>query len=367
LVRKEAALPQTNDFDRHLCVCVDAQGYGARTAHGQRELQADLRHMLESAADGARLEQVRWQRQDQGDGQLTLIPVGPDEPRVVDDLVRHLVAQLNAYNEPRRQAARMRLRVALHSGVAYPAALGFAGPAVVVVSRLLQCGQVRQALASTHANLVVIMSPTAFEVVEQGHTTLDPALFGRVRVQEKEYRGTAWIWIPGDQSSDVGSWARSAWSTRPESGPPAGPAPAGVPSRNDGVIVSGGVVLGPVAAGYRASAVQQLNDRASRATPTEPDPAEPDSTEPDLAEPDLAELTRQAGALRDLIRALPPGARGGGVVRAVDEIQAAVTAPRPDWPRLLLLLGLVRGACAEPHVLGVIDHMAQVVSGTATR
>src|SRR5262249_23565213 len=160
-----------NDFDRHLCVCVDAQGYSGRNAQGQRELQAELRTILDSAANAARLDRLPWKTQEQGDGELMLVPVGSDEPRVIDDMIRHIAAFLTQYNKLRRADAYLRLRVALHSGVAYPAPLGFAGPAVVMVTRLLQSDELRGALDSTTAHLAAILSPTAYEVVETGHTT----------------------------------------------------------------------------------------------------------------------------------------------------------------------------------------------------
>jgi hypothetical protein len=234
-----------------MCVSVDAQGYSGRDAQAQRELQADLRTMLSSAADAARLNRIRWRTQDQGDGQLALVPTGPEEPRVIDDFVRHLGAFLGRYNEPRRTAAQLRVRMALHTGVTYPAPLGFAGPAVVVVTRLLQCAELRDALDATTEPLAVILSPVAYEIVAMGHTTLTPSQFRRVTVTAKGYSGDAWILRP--------------------SSPAAGRAPAESPSAsrvlyppNTGVVISGGTVTGPIAAGEHAQAIQYTDDPSDR-------------------------------------------------------------------------------------------------------
>jgi hypothetical protein len=240
---KEGALPQTNDFDRHLCVSVDAEGYSGRDAQAQRALQADLRTILEGAANSARVSRIRWMTQDQGDGQLALVPTGADEPRVIDDFVRHVGAFLDRYNELRRASAHLRLRIALHTGVAYPAPLGFAGPAVVVVTRLLESDELHRALRDTSGHLAVILSPTAYEVVQLGHTTLSPRQFRRVTISVKGYNGDAWI----------------STLDRPAAGPteaPAAPAPPAPVPANSGIVISGGTVTGPLAAGDHATAVQ---------------------------------------------------------------------------------------------------------------
>jgi len=133
----------------------------------------------------------------------------------------------------------MRLRLAFHSGVAYPAALGFAGPAVVAASRLVQCEELRAALAAADdANLVVIVSPTAYEIVTLSHTTLDARHFRRVDVHVKEYRSEAWIWVPGGGGVPVmGS---------PEPQPPPPPSPGSMTVNNQGASI-GSQFNGPIA------------------------------------------------------------------------------------------------------------------------
>jgi hypothetical protein len=177
--------------------------------------------------------------QDQGDGQLALVPVGPDEPRVLDDMVRHLDSLLGLYNRGRMRDSRMRLRLGFDSGVAYPAALGFAGPAVVAASRLVGCDELRAALvAADDANLVVIASPTAFEIVTLGHTTLDARQFRRVDVHVKEYRSEAWIWapgVPGFPGVPGGGGVPVAEPPEPRPGPQPWPAP--MPVNNQGASI----------------------------------------------------------------------------------------------------------------------------------
>jgi hypothetical protein len=219
-------LPQTGDFNRYLCIAVDITRYSAHDAHGQKELQRQLKEILESSATAAGLDRMSWMTQPQGDGELALVPVGPDEPRVIDDFIRHLDSWLERHNRERLPASRMRLRVAMHTGVALPAAMGFAGPAVVVVSRLLNSADVRRALTEAEsANLALIASSTAFEIVELGQTTLRPSWFRGVAVVEKEYAGEAWIWIPNAERGDAAT-SPAALSTTGQPHTGAGPGQA---------------------------------------------------------------------------------------------------------------------------------------------
>jgi hypothetical protein len=188
-------------FDRKLCVAVDLQSYGRQDDREQAELQHALVRLLDQAADAARLDRTAWTKQGKGDEELALIPLGANEPRVVDDFVRHLDAALHRFNRNRADHAQMRLRMAIHQGVAYPADNGFAGKGVVVVSRLLNCAAIRAALELPSGHLAVILSRTVFEdLVVEGHTSLRPEQLDQVRVTEKEYIEDAWVYKPGTAS-----------------------------------------------------------------------------------------------------------------------------------------------------------------------
>ncbi|MEV5821763.1 hypothetical protein AB0L22_21610 [Micromonospora haikouensis] len=186
-------------FGRRFCVSVDAEGYGGRDDCAQHDMQRTLVQLLDAAAARAKLDRTTWLRQGVGDEELSLVPLGPDEPRMVDDFPRQLDAELARYNRSRDPAERLRLRMALHVGVAYRADNGFAGQGVVVVSRLLNAAPVRSALKLAPAvNLALIVSDVVFtDVIGQGHTTLVADDFRRVEVSEKEYRATAWLRVPG--------------------------------------------------------------------------------------------------------------------------------------------------------------------------
>lgn len=118
---------------------------------------------------------------------------------MVDDFVRELDQALAGYNRGRAAHQRLRLRLALHHGVAYPGANGIPGQGVVLLSRLLNSKPAHEALeAAPEAHLAVILSALIYEdVVLQRHTSLRPGDFRRVQVLEKELTADAWLRVPG--------------------------------------------------------------------------------------------------------------------------------------------------------------------------
>ncbi|WP_158891103.1 hypothetical protein [Amycolatopsis anabasis] len=194
-------MPDKEGFARVLFLAVDAWRYGARDDLGQSDVQDALVNGLAAAAGHAGLEQSCWEVQNTGDGVLALLPSGDAEPKLVDPFVRALDEWLWRYNRDRVPAARLRLRVAVHHGVAYQASCGFAGQGAVHVARLVDARPVRDALAGApDRNLVLAISKPVFDdVVCQGHTALRPEDFVPVEVHmaEKGFRAPAWIRVPG--------------------------------------------------------------------------------------------------------------------------------------------------------------------------
>jgi hypothetical protein len=191
----------TDSFARFVVLSIDMQGYGKAHDQDQISIQDELLGILAAAAAAAGLDRRAWHRQGQGDGELALIAAGePDAgTRVVDDYVRELAATLFWRNCDRPADGRLRLRLAVDHGLVRPASNGFAGRPVVMVSRLVGCRPLRQAMASApDANLAVILSRQVYtELVLGGHTKLRPADFRRVSVREKELTDQAWLRVPG--------------------------------------------------------------------------------------------------------------------------------------------------------------------------
>ncbi|QTZ93188.1 hypothetical protein [Streptomyces auratus] len=181
------------------CIAVDAQAYGGNNDRRQSEIQHDLPRILSRAARGTGLDRSQWHIQPKGDEELAVHPMDGTEPRLVDDFVRHLVAELREYNGMRVPTARMRLRAAIHHGPVELADNGFAGSTVVTTARLLSSRHLYDALRTNDgADLALLLSDDVYRsTVAGGHTTLSAADFRCVTVREKECEAVAWLQVPG--------------------------------------------------------------------------------------------------------------------------------------------------------------------------
>jgi class 3 adenylate cyclase len=224
------------ELPRRLCLCVDVQGYGTLDDRGQSRVQVELLDLLDAAARGAGLDRDVWIRQAQGDGELSLIPVGQPEGRVLDEFVGELAVQVYRRNSRQADGPRLRLRVALDFGPVQNAVNGFSGRCVVVVSRLVGSRPIRLALSSApDAGVALIVSSRVYaDLVLGGHTGLPSTAFRKVPVREKEYAEDAWLWVPGfdvhqlplcDDPADSSGTDTVTHSTASSSAPPHGPDP----------------------------------------------------------------------------------------------------------------------------------------------
>ncbi|MFD4690144.1 hypothetical protein [Streptomyces sp. NPDC058463] len=188
------------EFGRRLLLAVDAEGYGRADVVTQREFQEAITRLLGEAADAARLDREGWTTQMGGDSVFAVLPPEASEPVLVDAFMRSLDAGLRVFNRNRNPQARLRLRAAVHFGPASPGANGFVDTAPVEIARIRDSAALRTALKEApEACLAVGVSATVFRDVVRGeaHTTLRKDEFRQVRVKEKEFRGKAWIWVPG--------------------------------------------------------------------------------------------------------------------------------------------------------------------------
>ncbi|WP_051371091.1 hypothetical protein [Streptomyces sp. 142MFCol3.1] len=187
-------------FSRRLLLSVDAKGYGGADTVRQHQFQEAIVRLLELAADAAGLDREEWLTQEAGDSLFAVLPEGTSEPALVDAFMRSLEASLRAFNVGREPEAWLRLRAAVHFGETSLAANGFAGSAPVEIGRIRDCAALRAVLDQLpEASLAVGVSATVFRDVVQGkaYTTIREHEFREVSVKEKEYRGAAWIWVPG--------------------------------------------------------------------------------------------------------------------------------------------------------------------------
>ncbi|WP_455353370.1 hypothetical protein [Streptomyces sp. SYSU K217416] len=217
--------PPTGLPHRRLCLAADMEQYSRLDTRTQSAVQSELVRMLDEAAALSGLDRAAWTRQPQGDLEFAVLPETTPEDAVLGPFVHHLAVRLRDCNA-RPAAQRVRLRMAVDTGVVAGAALGHAGPAPVAVARYVNAPQLRAVLATlTAADLAVIVSDRLYQdVVRSGRRDLDPAQYVRAHVRVKEFGGYGWIRVPGHAPEDV----RSAVAEAPE---PMPSPDAGAPSR----------------------------------------------------------------------------------------------------------------------------------------
>ncbi|GHE40144.1 hypothetical protein GCM10017673_48160 [Streptosporangium violaceochromogenes] len=189
---------ENNYFQRALIMSSDLRGYGQGTDRRHEIMQRNFVDLHATAAVAAGLDRESWEIQPGGDGELAILPASESEPRVVDTYMRALHQDLVRRNSVLAPDERLRLRVALAFGTAYPSANGYAGQAVVEASRLVAWQPLKEIFnARAEVNIAVILSRRVFEdVVLQEHTSYREADFQKVMVRRKEFSGLAWVWAP---------------------------------------------------------------------------------------------------------------------------------------------------------------------------
>lgn len=209
-------VPQQGISSR-LCLAADIEQYSRFDTPDQQAAQAQLARVLRAAAERSGLDHGKWSTQPQGDLEFVVLPPGTPEQLVLGEYVTHLAAELGGYNATLQPARRMRLRLAIDTGVAAMAALGFSGPAPIAVARYLNAPEVKQALtAAGSANLAVVVSDRLYQdVVRSRFHGLDPEQYRRIHVQQKEFAGYGWVRLPGVDPQDV----REPWPGAPKDGP----------------------------------------------------------------------------------------------------------------------------------------------------
>lgn len=201
---------------RRLCLAADMEQYSLLNTRTQSAVQSDLLRVLDEAAALTGLDREAWARQPQGDMEFAVLPDSTPEAVVLGPFVHHLAVLLGNRNAC-PAAQRIRLRMAVDTGVVADAALGHAGPAPVAVARYVNAPQLRTVLATlTAADLAVMVSDRLYQdVVRSGRRDLDPAQYVRAHVRVKEFGGYGWIRVPGHAPDDV----RSAVAETPKPNP----------------------------------------------------------------------------------------------------------------------------------------------------
>lgn len=203
---------------RRLCVGVDLAGFSARTPGEQADAQIRLGRLLDRAwSENTTPDPVREGpvREPRGSGEVALPADGVDESEFVSGFVRSLRVGLRRTNRAAAGLPRLRLRVAMHTGAAAVTPGGIVGGGFVRTTRLLDCAEVRGALAAhPSSDLVLIVSQSLFEdVVSAEEHELVREDFSAVRVERPDKAFTA------DAAVHVAANGVSAAVSQPSSQP----------------------------------------------------------------------------------------------------------------------------------------------------
>jgi tetratricopeptide (TPR) repeat protein len=182
---------------RTLCGAVDIKGWSGRPVPEQIRAQQSLVTVVRCACREAGLPEEIVQNS--GDGVLIMPPGDIDESTAIPDLVRGMTTALRQENRLLSEAARIRLRLALSSGMVATGPTGFSGPAIIECFRLLDSPPARAALTDfAQAELAVIVSDYLYrDVIQHGFRDLRAEDFWSVRstLPEKSFTANAWVWV----------------------------------------------------------------------------------------------------------------------------------------------------------------------------
>jgi hypothetical protein len=207
----------------------DIKGFGKLNTRQQGNIQTDLHTLLDRAAENVGIDREPWERQQTGDGEIAVLPPDADMVRIVRRFTFELNEQLLMYNDDRSADTVMRLRVAMHTDAIKRTAHGYAGQALIVLSRLLDSDALHDALESApRAQLALLVSEPIYQKVGvSGLGGVRPEHFTpiRIHVPGKGFDQMAYLHVPGEVGRDPGS-SGAAIPPAP-SGPPGSPGAAG--------------------------------------------------------------------------------------------------------------------------------------------
>ncbi|HEV2778438.1 MAG TPA: hypothetical protein VGX25_03465 [Actinophytocola sp.] len=183
--------PVPEGFTPRIGFVVDMVGFGRRGAHDRDDLQHRLDHLVGLVVADLGFRQRDMESAVAGDSKVVFLPVGADSSRIVPVLVSALSERLARDNT--RYRDRMRLRMAIGTGLLGNGPLGFTGDLIVDLHRLVDSDVLRAAIAEDEAvDLAILLTHTLHdEVLRPGF--LDKTDFTRVEITMKEYTGTAWL------------------------------------------------------------------------------------------------------------------------------------------------------------------------------
>ena len=229
----------------HTIIATDVAKSSGRTDALLVRMRRDLREILSETLERQGLDPARLTRIDDGDGFRYLIPADVAPPHAaLDPFIERLGIELRIHREAANQASRLRLRIAVHSGLLYAEPEGtYTGVPLKDCARLLDADAGRDLLsAHPEADLVLLLTDPFYRDVVGSGTTLDPKSFRPIRISVKETDRTGWAYLPPGVPAAVSKPAAPVAKAAPvaEAAPRSGVWVQGDRNTFNGPIVGGG-------------------------------------------------------------------------------------------------------------------------------
>ncbi|WP_327403399.1 hypothetical protein OG194_27090 [Streptomyces sp. NBC_01288] len=188
------------DATHHWIVVLDIENFSSRRDPVQRRVRAAMYRVLGGAMERAELAAADTVAEDRGDGVLMLVSSSVSPVLIAGPFVRELDEELREYAQEANEDHAVRLRMALHQGLAARDEKGWSGDAVNTASRIVDAQPLRDVLAAApSARMVFAVSDEIHHsVIRHSHRGIDPAAYLPCDFTTKhgEKIGT-WITVPG--------------------------------------------------------------------------------------------------------------------------------------------------------------------------
>ncbi|MFI1678220.1 hypothetical protein [Streptomyces sp. NPDC020607] len=202
------------ETQHHWIITLDVENFSPRRDPVQRRVRAAMYRVLDGAMERAGIAAADAVSEDRGDGVLMLIRSSVSPVMIAGPFVRELDEGLGEYAQEANEDHAVRLRMALHQGMATRDERGWSGDAVNTTCRIVDAQPLRDVLAAApSARMAFAVSDEVHRaVIRHGHRGIDPAAY-----------------LPFDLTTKHGETI-STWATVPGySAPPGLPRPAAEP------------------------------------------------------------------------------------------------------------------------------------------
>jgi hypothetical protein len=185
-------------------IAVDISAFGdpRRDDDVQIFVRRSLYTILKEIFDSSGIAWDACHREDRGDGVLIVMPPWIPVTALIERQVDHLRARLWLHNKMASDAAKIRLRMALHAGPVHFDDYGMAGRDVILLFRLLDAPALRHAGSGAAADLGLVISDRMYHNMIQRTARSGGSIpCQEIMVTVKETHTRAWIYLPSGASA----------------------------------------------------------------------------------------------------------------------------------------------------------------------